>query len=79
MLFIYDSEKVPVQWFDNWWGHAFDWVVRLAEDCSFDGPESLLLQEETLCSVERAVSRKTDEPIEGVAPPVVEPLEGHLR
>lgn len=36
-------------------------------------------KEETLRSVERAVSRMPDDPTEGVIPPVVETLEGHPR
>ena len=42
VLATYDVAKVPFQWLDHWWGHALDWVVRCAQDCPFDAPESLL-------------------------------------
>ena len=42
VLFTYDLAKVPLEWLDHWWGHAFDWVVRHAGDCCFDGAENLL-------------------------------------
>ena len=61
LLFLYDLTRVPFEWLDHWWGHAFDWVVGHAGDCCFDGAENFLFGETKARPAQRKSLRALEE------------------